>query len=411
MSKHFKRVVLIVLDSVGMGAAPDAADFGDAGANTLGHISRWCEKNFPSYRLPNLTAWGLGKLLPGAYGLQADAVKGSYASLIEKSPGKDTTTGHWELAGTFLEKRFPAYPQGFPQELLERWAKENNLPGWLCNHVGSGTQVIDQYGEEHLRTGKPIVYTSADSVWQIAASEETFGIDRLRAICSSARKYADELNLGRVIARPFTGKPGTFKRTGNRKDYSQPPPAPNLLDAVVASGGFVAGVGKIDDIFAHRSISQDVNRHTSDNATSYPAILELVEGTRGRKGLIFINLIDFDQNFGHRRDPGGYARCLMDFDDFLPKLEAALGPDDLALITADHGNDPTFSGTDHTRESVPFLAWSPRSGFKSTSMGQPEGFVACARLCTEALGLELSSVRDAAKAAPLLPILLGSPLT
>jgi len=407
METPLQRVILIVLDSVGVGAARDAHRFGDETAHTLRHIGEWCAVHKTDYSLPNLARWGLGRLVD-SFGIPKDpAPKAAYGVMRELSPGKDTTTGHWEMAGTVLREEFPVFEKGFAKELLDAWATENGLPGWLCNLPYSGTHVIDDYGEEHLRTGKPIVYTSGDSVLQIAWSEEKFGLDKLYAISKSARKYLDPLGVGRVIARPFTGsQKGEYRRTENRRDYSVPPPQPNLLDVLRERGHFVAGVGKIEDIFAHRSVN--LVEHTGRNETSLDATLEMMERTKGQKGLIFTNLIDFDQLHGHRRNPGTYAEALMHFDAFLPKLEAACGPDDVLVLTADHGNDPTHSGSDHTRENVPLLVWSPRKSFRPQALGELEGFTTVARLALETLGLGADNARlDGANRAPAVAAGLG----
>jgi len=387
MSAPFDRVILVVLDSVGMGASKDAARFGDEKSDTLGHIASWCAKNSKPFFVPNLNRWGIGELVTGPGFEKNSKHVASLASLEEISPGKDTTTGHWEISGTPLLKEFPTYPQGFADEVLKKWAAENNLAGWLCNAVGSGTQVLTDYGVEHMKSGKPIVYTSADSVWQIAAHEETFGLERLHEICRSARKYADKLGLGRVIARPFLGtSPADFKRTENRRDYSEMPPEPNMLDAFKKAGCFVGGVGKIEDIFAHRGLT--LANHTGRNETSQEATLDMMKETAGQRGLVFTNLIDFDMLYGHRRDPAGYADCLMRFDEYLPRLEAQSTERDLIILSADHGNDPTHPGTDHTREHVPLLFWSKNKAFKAKNFGQLRGFHQIARLSLEALGLD-----------------------
>jgi len=386
----FDRIVLIVLDSVGVGASADAARFGDQGSHTLGHIAQWCRSNAKLFRLPHLERWGLGELVRDADIKPNTHHVASLATLEEISPGKDTTTGHWEIAGTPLAKEFPVYPNGFATEIMERWAQENSLPGWLCNAPGSGTQVLSDFGVEHMRSGKPIVYTSADSVWQIAAHEESFGLERLYAICRSARHHADALGLGRVIARPFVGTcPADFKRTENRRDFSEPPPEPNMLDALKKRGHFVGGVGKIEDIFAHRGLT--LSDHTGRNETSQEATLTMMKQTAGQRGLIFTNLIDFDMLYGHRRDPAGYADCLMRFDAYLPRLEATATERDLIVLTADHGNDPTHSGTDHTREHVPLLFWSKNPRFKAQNFGSLRGFHHIARLALEGLGIDAVS--------------------
>ena len=386
-NQNFSRVVLLVLDSVGCGNAVDAADFGDEGSNTLGHIGEWCKDNGKDFTLPNLSELGLGKIVP-TFGIEDKGYQiGASFALRENSPGKDTTTGHWEIAGTPLVNTFDAYPEGFDKTLMQKWAQECQLEGWLHNNTASGTAVIEEYGEEHMRSGKPIVYTSADSVWQIAAHEESFGLERLYEICRVARKYADELNIGRVIARPFVGQnKNNYERTENRRDFSDQPPKPNMLDLLIEEADFVGGVGKIKDIFAGRSVS--VSNHTGRNETSQEGTLEMIRMTRGQRGLIFTNLIDFDMHYGHRRDPAGYADCLMRFDNFLPNIYRELSDDDLLIITADHGNDPTHTGTDHTRENIPVLVFSKSSSLATKHLDTMQGFHHIARLSLEAMGVE-----------------------
>lgn len=403
------RVILIVLDSVGVGAAPDAARFGDQSANTLLHIGEWCAKNGKKFSLPNLSRWGLGGIspAPGVGPAPQSQFQAAFGKMRELSPGKDTTTGHWELAGHVLTEEFPVFERGFDPALLNEWAAQNNLPGWIGNKPASGTTILDELGEEHLRTGKPIVYTSGDSVLQVACSEESFGLERLYAICKSARKLVDPLGVGRVIARPFLGKQtGQFKRTENRRDYSVPPPSPNLLDVLVERGCFTAGVGKIEDIFAHRGVT--IVEHTGRNETSLVATSEVMQRTRGKRGLIFTNLIDFDQLHGHRRNASTYADALMEFDNYLPKIEAECGPRDLVILTADHGNDPTHAGTDHTRENVPLLVWSPSPSFHAEALGTLDGFASVARLCLESMGYGADVARmDGATRAPAIAAKIG----
>lgn len=397
------RAILIVLDSLGVGAAPDASRFGDQSANTALHISEWMQKNNKKFELPNLSALGFSGILPN-YGFNASInLKGSYGIMRELSPGKDTTTGHWEMAGAVLTEEFPVFENGFTEELLAQWCQENALPGYLSNKPASGTTVLDKFGEEHIKTGKPIVYTSGDSVFQVACSEESFGLERLYKICVSARKLLDPLGVGRVIARPFVGKKaGEFKRTENRRDFSVPPP-PNMLDVLIENKYFVAGVGKIEDIFAHRGVN--LVDHTGRNETSLAATLEMMKKTKGQRGLIFTNLIDFDQLYGHRRNPEGYANALDYVDRFLPQIFNEMTADDLLIVTADHGNDPTHTGSDHTREDVPLLIYSQDPKFKSAvNLGLLQGFTSVARLCLEHLGLsdELSKLPDTARAPSVL---------
>ncbi len=348
----FDRVVIIVLDGVGCGELPDAADYGDVGANTLGHVAA----AYPELRLPNLARWGLGHLTPMANvpGLPIDECIASFGRCRELSCGKDTTSGHWEMAGAVVERPFATFPDGFPAEIVERWVRECNLPGVLGNVAASGTDIIRQLGEEHVRTGRPILYTSADSVWQIAAHEEAFGLDRLYEICTAARTICDGLQISRVIARPFVGTTAAdFRRTHHRKDFSQRPPVKTAMEFVIDAGLPTVGIGKIYNIFAGRGIQHSLETH--DNTDGMKTLLASLSDYP--RGLIFVNLVDFDQNYGHRRDVPGFARALEEFDAFLPEFTQRLTPLDLVLITADHGIDPTYRGTDHTREHTPLLAY------------------------------------------------------
>ncbi len=358
----FKRCIWIVMDGVGAGAAPDAPRFHDVGADTLGNCSRaFQQKTGRTLLLPHLQKLGIGNLTPmaGIAPLINGQGSGIYGRAAELSEGKDTTSGHWEMAGVPVKCAFATYPNGFPKEIVERWCAENKLPGVLHNHVASGTEIIDQFGVEHLESGKPILYTSADSVWQIAAHEETFGLKRLYEISLSARKLCDELGISRVIARPFVGDPRQgkpFSRTYNRKDYAQLPPEMTLLDHLVEEGVNTIGVGKISSIFAHQGILR--NEDTKGNEDGFKVLLD--ETRKEKSGLIYCNLIDFDMLFGHRRDPVGFGNALETFDQFIPSLLDEMTDDDLMMITADHGNDPTYRGTDHTREFAPMLIHSPR---------------------------------------------------
>ncbi len=343
-----KRAILIVLDSVGVGDAPDAAAYGDAGANTVGHIAQQTH-----LALPHLCRLGFGHI-PGT-GLEKDiAAAGAFGRLTEASKGKDTTTGHWEIAGLRLDVPFPTYPNGFPAELMERFSALIGR-GWLGNKPASGTAILRELGEEHMRTGKVIVYTSADSVFQVAAHEDVVPVEELYEICRKARSLLQgEHGVGRVIARPFTGVCAQdFKRTPRRHDFSLEPAGDTLLDVMSAAGLDTLAVGKIEDIFNMRGITQSV--HSAGN----PACLEalMADLKQDFHGLCFVNLVDFDMNCGHRRDVAAYAQCLRDFDAFLPQILGAMNDEDLLLITADHGCDPTYAGTDHTRERVPLLCW------------------------------------------------------
>jgi phosphopentomutase len=342
-----RRAILVVLDSVGIGGAPDAARYGDEGSNTLGNTAR----AVGGLHLPNLGRLGLGNLTPVEGVPPTERPAGAYGRMTEMSPGKDTTTGHWELAGVTLDSPFPVYPDGFPPDLIAEYERRIGRKV-LGNYPVSGTVVIQELGQEHMRTGYPIVYTSADSVFQVAAHEEIIPVEELYRICGIAREMLDgEHAVGRVIARPFVGQPGAFTRTERRKDFSLLPPKPTILDRVKEAGLEVMGVGKIEDIFAHRGLTQ--SNHTGNNMDSLDAILQFM--AQDDPGLIFANLIDFDMLYGHRNNPRGYADTLEAFDRRLPELLAALRRDDLLILTADHGNDPTTPSTDHSREQVPLL--------------------------------------------------------
>lgn len=368
------RAFLLVLDSFGIGAAPDAAAFGDVGANTLGHIADWCAAGHISperssgitLSLPTLDRLGLGRAALKASGsvptgLSAHVdLMGRWGACAEKSKGKDTPSGHWEMTGVpimfdwgYFPKTIPCFPEALTNQLIEKC----NLPGLLGNKHASGTDIIDALGAEHIRTGKPIVYTSADSVFQIAAHEDHFGLDRLYQVCQTARKLVDDYNIGRVIARPFITKGDEFQRTGNRRDYAVPPPEPTLLDTLKASGREVISIGKIADIFAHRGLTQKIK--ATGNAALFDETEEMLKKAP-HGSLVFTNFVDFDQDFGHRRNPGGYAAALEAFDMRLRLFLEALEEDDLVILTADHGCDPTWEGNDHTREYVPFLSYGKK---------------------------------------------------
>jgi len=352
-ARAFERVTVVVLDSLGMGEMPDAAAWGDAGADTLGHI---CESR--EVRLPNLRGWGLGNIRRLAGVSPSESPRASYGRCALRSNGKDTTTGHWEMAGIVLEQAFPTYPEGFPGEVIENFIREARVPGVLGNYPASGTEIIKVLGEEHVRTGKPIVYTSADSVFQIAAHEGVIPVARLYEMCEAARRLlTGEHEVGRVIARPFVGEPGAFRRTENRHDYAVPPPPENLLPALAAAGLDVVAVGKISSIYDAVGVTRELPGKNNDQSVDQ-TIRALGDDTRG---LVFSNLVDFDMLYGHRRDVEGYARALEHFDARLPELEAALRDTDLLILTADHGNDPTFPGSDHTREYAPLLVYGKRA--------------------------------------------------
>jgi phosphopentomutase len=376
------RVFLIVLDSVGIGGAPDAGAYfngnhPDTGANTVGHIADHCASGKADQlglragplSLPNLATLGLGKAAELASGsmpanLEGEPITGRYAAATEVSKGKDTPSGHWEIAGVpvpFEWGYFPDTNPAFPDDLMAQFMREANLPGTLCNQHGSGTVVIAEHGMEHITTQKPIVYTSADSVFQIAAHEEYFGLDRLYEICEVARKLIDPLMIGRVIARPFVGQSvETFKRTSNRKDYAIPPPEPTVLNRVQDAGNRIIALGKLGDIFAMHGISEV--RKVPGIEALFEVLMGTLEGPKAAQDgdLVFANFVEFDSEFGHRRNVAGYADALERFDRLLPRFTDAMQEDDLLIVTADHGNDPTWIGTDHTRERVPVLLYAKR---------------------------------------------------
>ena len=358
-----RRATIIVLDGVGIGEAPDAARYGDVGSDTLGHIAR----AVGGLCLPNLERAGLGRIAPLEGVAATESPSGAWGVMVPKSAGKDSTTGHWEIAGIQLERPFPTYPHGFPADVVGEFSDLTGRPV-LGNVVGSGTAVIDRYGPEHERTGAWILYTSADSVFQIAAHEAVIPLEELYDGCLKAREMlVAPHDVSRVIARPFVGSPGAYQRTKHRRDYSIPPPAETLLDALENADVPRAGVGKIDDLFAGRAIQ---SRHTANNAEGIHAIAEWLADAPS--GLLFANLVDFDQSYGHRNDVPGFYGALREFDAALPDLLALLREDDLLFITADHGNDPTTDSTDHARECVPVLATGPRVA--PVSLGRRDTF-------------------------------------
>ncbi len=369
-----KRVFLVVLDSLGIGALPDAAAFGDSGANTMRRIAA-----SPKFLAKNLCKLGLGNIDGIEYLPKTDTPQAAVCRLSERSNGKDTTIGHWEIAGVVSEKPLPTYPDGFPTELLEEFSRRVGR-GWLCNRPYSGTDVIRDYGAEHCETGKLIVYTSADSVFQIAAHEAIVPLEELYEICRIARELlVGEHAVGRVIARPFVGEEPQFTRTANRRDFSLQPPAETVLDAVSAAGKTVWSVGKIADIFASRGVTHSVPTH--GNTEGMKEALRAVQSDF--EGLCFINLVDFDMLYGHRQDIDGYAAALAEFDAFLPQLLAALRPDDVLMITADHGCDPGDNSTDHTREYIPLLVTGP--SVQPVALGTRHGFTDIAATVAELL--------------------------
>ncbi|MBD1584701.1 phosphopentomutase [Pseudoalteromonas sp. S16_S37] len=373
------RAIILMADSLGIGAAPDADKFGDVGANTLAHLLQAYKKETgKALSLPNLSRLGLIDACEAAGGKICEVSErqnpqAAWGYAKELSSGKDTPSGHWEMAGVpvlFDWGYFPNTTPCFPQAFVDELCKRAEIPGILGNCYASGTTILEQLGEEHVKTGMPICYTSVDSVFQIAAHEQSFGLDKLYQVCEIARALLDEMNIGRVIARPFIGTSSAdFIRTGNRRDYSVLPPAPTVLDKLAADGGEVISVGKISDIYAHQGITQ---KHKA------PGLMNLLEKTSELvdsapdHSLIFTNLVDFDEKFGHRRNAVGYAQALEQFDAFLPTILNKLRSDDLLLITADHGCDPTAPGTDHTREYVPVLAYTP--GMINAPLGERQSF-------------------------------------
>lgn len=360
------RAIIAVLDSFGIGSTPDSASFGDKGANTFGHIAEICAKSPRGpMNIPNLLSLGLGRAAHQADGRVPELVNGAatgrYGSARELSKGKDTPSGHWEMMGLPVEADWGYFPKTiptFPAELTAAVIREGKLPGILGDCHASGTEIIERLGAEHIKTGKPICYTSGDSVYQIAAHETHFGLERLYELCHIVRKLVDPYLIGRVIARPFVGeRPGEFKRTGNRHDYATPPYRPTLLDINKARGAEVIGIGKIPDIFAHSGITQEVK--ADGNANIFDTMIACTKSAPDN-AIVFANFVDFDTLFGHRRDVAGYAGALEAFDARIPQLKAILQPDDLVVFSADHGCDPTWEGTDHTREHIPILAFGPK---------------------------------------------------
>ncbi len=381
MTCRFKRVCLVVLDSAGIGEMPDAAEWGDAGSNTLGSV-------FASRRVdvPNLAAMGLGNIAPLALVEPAADPTGSYGKCTLKSDGKDTTTGHWEMAGIILKQGFPKFPEGFPDRIISAFVAEANVPGVLGNIPASGTEIIKQLGEEHVRTGKPIVYTSADSVFQIAAHEEVVPLDRLYEMCEIARNILhgpDE--VARVIARPFVGETAdTFKRTENRHDYAVPPPAGNLLPVMKDAGLDVVCIGKIASIYDNMGVTEELTAKNNDQAIDQTINALNADTT----GLIFSNLVDFDMLYGHRRDVEGYAKALEHFDGRLTEIIDALNDDDLLVMTADHGNDPAYPGSDHTREYVPLLVFG-KNARAGINLGTRQSLSDIGQTIAENFGLKI----------------------
>jgi phosphopentomutase len=348
----FKRVIVIVMDSVGAGHAPDAAAFGDEGANTLGHI----DKTVGGLHVPNLLRLGLGKVAD--LQLHTDDIAGSYGLMQELSTGKDTTSGHWEMMGNPVERPFPVFYHAFPDDLLHLFTEKTGH-SYIGNEIASGTEIIERLGPDHFRTGAPIIYTSADSVFQIAAHTDVIPLEELYRICEITRNEVcvGPYEVGRIIARPFVGTPGHFIRTGDRRDYSRMPERKMVFEYLSEHGFLVDGIGKIGDIYAHVGLTE--SHHTANNTEGMDILAAQLQEKSSCAGLIMVNLVDFDSQYGHRRNTAGYGQCIEQFDDALGRLLPQLGQDDVLFITADHGNDPTWTGTDHTRERVPILAYSP----------------------------------------------------
>jgi phosphopentomutase len=393
------RAFIILLDSFGIGSTPDAVKYGDVGADTFRHIAEHClagkadqiDVRTGPLKIPALEVLGLGaaailsggKAVPGL--VEPRQILGAYGCAAEQSIGKDTPSGHWEIAGVpalFDWGYFPPEYPSFPPELLTAFIERGKLPGVLGNKHASGTQIIAELGQEHQATGKPIVYTSGDSVFQIAVHEESFGLERLTEICLIARELVNDYNVGRVIARPFLGSPGQYYRTGNRRDYAVPPPAKTLLDDILAAGHEVISIGKVSDIYAKQGITRTVK--ADGNMALFDAFLAEVPALK-EQSLLFVNLVDFDMLYGHRRDVIGYAKALEDFDLRLPEFLELMQPGDLAIITADHGCDPTWPGSDHTREYIPILAFGP--DIQPGSIGVRETFADIGQTIAKHLGL------------------------
>ncbi|OCT12464.1 phosphopentomutase [Paenibacillus pectinilyticus] len=377
---RFERISLIVLDSVGIGELPDAEQFGDLGAHTLGHIA----EKVSGFALPHLQQMGLGNIADIQGVPAVDTPEGYYGKMAEVSVGKDTMTGHWELMGLRISTPFKVFPDGFPEALISQFEQETGRKV-IGNKPASGTEILDELGEEQMKTGAWIVYTSADSVFQLAAHEEIIPLEELYRACEIARRLTmqDEFAVGRVIARPYLGTPGAFKRTPNRHDYAVKPPEPTVMNHLKDAGWDVIAIGKINDIFDGEGVTQATS--TKSNLDGIQKTIEVL-GT-SFKGLAFTNLVDFDSLYGHRRDPEGYGRALEEFDAYLPQLKAGLGPKDLLILTADHGNDPVHAGTDHTREYVPVLLYSP--SFENTeSVGIRGTFADLGATIADNFGLE-----------------------
>jgi len=374
------KFILIILDSVGIGELPDADMYGDKGTNTIANIAR----EVSGLRLPYLESLGLGNITDIEGVDRVDVASGCYGKMAEASKGKDSTTGHWEIAGIVTQHAFPLYPQGFPQTLLDTFLRVTECKGYLGNKPASGTEIIKELGDDHVRTGFPIVYTSGDSVFQIAAHQDVIPLDRLYEICQKTRQQVvvGEHRVGRVIARPFVGTSGAYTRTPSRRDYAVEPASRTVLDLLVEHGVQTTGIGKIDDLFCGRGLREKI--HTTSNAEGIQEIIKI--GRTMASGFLIANLVDFDMLFGHRQDIKGYARALEEFDAKLPEIQSCVGEGDVLLLTADHGNDPTDQSTDHTREYVPVLSYSP-SGKKNINLGVRSSFADVGKTVADFFGI------------------------
>lgn len=361
-----KRAILIVLDSLGVGELPDAAKYGDEGSHTLDNIYKACG----NLKIGELEELGIGNIKGVNMPRKVENPKGAFGKAQEKSMGKDTVTGHWEIAGVILETPLNTYPDGFSDEIIEEFKKRANIKGILGNTVASGTEILKELGEEHIKTGYPIIYTSADSVFQIAAHEDVISVEELYKLCKIAREMlVDDWAVGRVIARPFIGQVGDFKRTSNRKDYALDPFTKTMLEYLKESGREVAAVGKIEDIYNKKGVTKAV--HTKNNMDGVDKTLEYIESIK--EGLIFTNLVDFDMMYGHRNDPRGYGKAIEDFNDRLEEIYSKMTEEDILIVTADHGCDPTTESTDHSREYIPILVYGNKVK-KGTELGTRESF-------------------------------------
>jgi phosphopentomutase len=375
------KLILIVLDSVGVGELPDAGVYGDKGTNTISHVAR----EVGGLRLPNLAALGLGNITKIKGVSRNKNAIGCFGKMAEASEGKDSTTGHWEIAGIITQQAFPLYPNGFPQKILEKFLRVTGCNGYLGNKPASGTEIIKELGDEHVRTGYPIIYTSGDSVFQIAAHQDVIPLERLYEICQKTREQVvvDEHRVGRVIARPFIGATGNYSRTPYRRDYAVEPPAETVLDVLHANGVSTIGIGKIDDLFCGRGLQEKI--HSKSNAEGIEEIIQAGESMQS--GFLMANLVDFDMLYGHRQDAKGYAKALEEFDLKIPEIQKCISDDGVLILTADHGNDPTDQSTDHTREYVPVLCYT-KSGKKNVNLGVRSSFADIGKTVAEFFNAE-----------------------